>query len=346
MSQPDRPRPDVLALDVGGANLKAADGWGWTHSEPFAMWREWQRLPAALARIIGEASPRRVVATMTGEIADCFLSRTVGVDHIVSAIVAAAEACGCGESGIYLTSGRIVPPSEARARSLEAAASNWHAVARLAAASATRDRAMLIDIGSTTTDVVPLADRVPAPLARDDPGRMLSKELVYTGVERTPLPALVRTLPHGRLRRPVAGERFADSRDVWVLLGELAESGEPCDTADGGPLTSDAARVRIARSMLLEPADLSSGDAVHAARWCAEAQARTVARAIDSVARSCGWRPREVIISGHGARLARMALARLGWTVDTLSLPATLGAGVSRCAPAHALALIAQEALP
>ena len=338
MSQPDRPRPDVLALDVGGANLTAADGWGWTHSEPFAMWREWQRLPAALARIIGEASPRRVVATMTGEIADCFLSRTVGVDHIVSAIVAAAEACGCGESGIYLTSGRIVPPSEARARSLEAAASNWHAVARLAAASATRDRA--------TTDVVPLADRVPAPLARDDPGRMLSKELVYTGVERTPLPALVRTLPHGRLRRPVAGERFADSRDVWVLLGELAESGEPCDTADGGPLTSDAARVRIARSMLLEPADLSSGDAVHAARWCAEAQARTVARAIDSVARSCGWRPREVIISGHGARLARMALARLGWTVDTLSLPATLGAGVSRCAPAHALALIAQEALP
>ena len=205
---------------------------------------------------------------------------------------------------------------------------------------------MLIDIGATTTDVVPLADRVPAPLARDDPGRMLSKELVYTGVERTPLPALVRTLPHGRLRRPVAGERFADSRDVWVLLGELAESGEPCDTADGGPLTSDAARVRIARSMLLEPADLSSGDAVHAARWCAEAQARTVARAIDSVARSCGWRPREVIISGHGARLARMALARLGWTVDTLSLPATLGAGVSRCAPAHALALIAQEALP
>ncbi|MCE9630974.1 MAG: hypothetical protein K8S94_09735 [Planctomycetia bacterium] len=346
MPQPDRPRPDVLALDVGGANLKAADGRGWTHSEPFAMWREWQRLPDALTQIIGAASPRRVVATMTGEIADCFVSRAAGVNHIVSAIVAAAEACDCGEPGIYLTSGRIVPPSEAGARPLEAAASNWHALARLAAAHVTQDCGVLIDIGSTTTDVVPLLDRRPAPLARDDPGRMLSGELVYTGIERTPLPALVRSLPHGRLRRPVASERFADSRDVWLLLGELTESGKPCDTADGGPLTVDAARIRIARSMLVEPAELTVGDAVCAARWCAEVQSRAIARAIDRVARTRGWRPREIVISGHGERLARMALARLGWTVDTLSLPTTLGAAVSRSAPAHALALIAREDLP
>ncbi len=346
MPQPDRPRSDVLALDVGGANLKAADGRGWTHSEPFAMWREWRRLPDAVARIIGTAGPCRVVATMTGEIADCFPSRAAGVGHIVSAIVAAAEASGCEEPGIYLTSGRIVPPPDACARPLEAAASNWHAVARLAAAHATHDRAMLIDIGSTTGDVVPLVDCRPAPLAWDDLGRMLSGELVYTGVERTPLPALVRSLPHGRLRRPVASERFADSRDVWLLLGGLAESAESRDTADGGPLTVAAARVRIARTMLLEPADLSEEDAVRAARWCAETQARTVARAVDRVARSCGWRPREIIISGHGERLALLALARLGWSVVTRSLPETLGAGVSRAAPAHALALIARRELP
>ena len=65
------PSADLVALDIGGANIKAADGRGWTHSEPFAMWRDWQRLSAVLARLI-TGSPGRIVATMTGEIADCF----------------------------------------------------------------------------------------------------------------------------------------------------------------------------------------------------------------------------------------------------------------------------------
>ena len=63
----------VLAFDIGGANLKAADGVGWCHAEPFAMWKERGRLVDALRRIRGmRPDCRRFVATMTGEIADCF----------------------------------------------------------------------------------------------------------------------------------------------------------------------------------------------------------------------------------------------------------------------------------
>jgi uncharacterized hydantoinase/oxoprolinase family protein len=46
------------------------------------------------------------------------------------------------------------------------------------------------------------------------------------------------------------------------------------------------------------------------------------------------------VLSGHGACLARRALARVGWDVDLVSLPDLLGADVSRAAPAHSLALI------
>ena len=344
---PTPQQTDLVAVDVGGANLKVADGLGWTHAAAFALWREWRRLSEALAGLIGPVAPRRIVATMTGEIADCYPSRAAGVGHIVEAIVAASAATRCVDApGIYLLDGRIVTAAEAQAAPLRAAASNWHALARLAAAHAPTDRSLLIDVGSTTVDIVPIADGRPAPRAHDDAGRMLAGELVYTGVERTPLAAVVRSLPHRGFRRPIAAERFADSRDAWLLLDALPEEHGACDTADGGPATREAARIRLARSLLVEPADFTPTDATVAASAFAAGQARLVARAISRVIAGGHSRPPSVVISGHGERLARMAIDRAGLTGPVVSLPDVLGAGVSRAAPAHALALIARGMLP
>ncbi|MGB8853719.1 MAG: hydantoinase/oxoprolinase family protein [Pirellulales bacterium] len=343
---PTPQQTDLVAVDVGGANLKAADGRGWTQTVAFPLWREWRRLPEALADLIGPVAPRRVVATMTGEIADCYPSRSAGVAHIVDALVAAAAAVRCADApGFYLLDGRIVSAADAKADPLHAAASNWHALARLAAAHAPTDRSLLIDVGSTTVDVVPIIGGTPAPRAHEDAGRMLAGELVYTGVERTPLVAVVRWLPHRDLRRPVAAERFADSRDVWLLLGALPEQPHATDTADGGPATRDAARIRLARSLLVEPADVTSTDATTAAAAFAARQARLVTRAIGRVVTGCGWRPTSVVIAGHGEQLARMAIDRACLSGPIVSLPKVLGADVSRAAPAHALALIARGVL-
>jgi probable H4MPT-linked C1 transfer pathway protein len=346
---PDRPTSsaDLVALDVGGANLKAADGRGWTHAEPFPLWREWRDLDARLAAIVRACAARRVVATMTGEIADCYASRTAGVAAIVAAIAGASVAAGCAAAPlIYLVDGRLVSTAAATAQPLAAAASNWHALARLAAAHAPDDRCLLVDVGSTTVDIVPLAGRRPAPLAGDDAGRMASGELVYTGMERTPLAAIVRTLPHRGRSRPLASERFAESRDVWLLLGGIAEDPACRDTADGGPLTGEAARIRLARTMLVEPAEFSAADAVAAATRCALVQARTIARGLAAVAGACGWTPTSVVLSGHGDLLARQAVDRLGWRPTIVPLRDTIGPAAARCAPAHALALIAREEIP
>lgn len=339
----------VLAFDVGGANIKAADGLGWTHAEPFPLWRHPADLPAALARIAAGRSPRRIVATMTGEIADCFPSRRVGVERIVDALADAAAAISpAADLGIYLVDGSITTPAGALARPLLAAASNWHAMARLAAAHAPTGRSLAIDVGSTTTDIVMLENGRPAPLARDDVGRMASGELVYTGVERTPVAAIVRSLPWpatmlpGRPRRPIAAERFADSRDVWLLLGGLREDPDCTDTADGRPATRACARVRLARMLLADPGDFSAADAHAAAEWCAEAQARLIARAAARVIAISGSGPTSVVLSGHGECLARRALDRLSVNLPLVSLPDLIGAGAARAAPAHALALIAR----
>lgn len=337
---------DLVALDVGGAALKAADGRGGAWAMPFALWREWRRLPEAIADLVGPLAPARLVATMTGEIADCYPSRAAGVAAIVAALEQAGSVVGCRDPvGIYTLDGLVVPAAAAVARPLAAAASNWHALARLAAGLCAGRSGLLFDVGSTTTDIVPLAATGPEPSATDDAGRMRTGELVYTGIERTPLPALVRSLPHGGVRRPVASERFAESRDVWLLLGGLPEESSMRDTADGGPATREAARVRIARSMLLDPDAVAVVEAVAVAEHWANAQARLVARALGRVAAARGERPQVVVVSGHGHALARRALARTGWEVAVESLAERLGPAVSRVAPAHALAAIARGEL-
>ena len=339
------PAADLIALDVGGANLKAADGHGWTHAEPLALWREWRRLPDALARILDLAAARRVVATMTGEIADCYSSRAAGVTHIVESLVAAAGR-RTATVEVYLVDGRLAEPAEAVATPRLAAASNWHALARLAAAHAPASRSLLVDVGSTTTDIVALADGAPVPLAWDDAGRMRAGELVYTGIERTPLAAIVRALPHGGVPRAVAAERFADSRDAWLLLGGLPEDPADRDTADAGPATREAARLRLARSMLVEPDEFPPADALVAAERFAAAQARRIAAAIHRVVGRRAGFTAGVVLSGHGEPLARRAIARACPRAKTVSLGDLLGPAVSRAAPAHALALIARGVLP
>ncbi|MFM8414765.1 MAG: hydantoinase/oxoprolinase family protein [Planctomycetota bacterium] len=337
---------DLIALDIGGANLKAADGLGWSASVAFPLWKRWRELPVAVGDLVAGRGPRRLVATMTGEICDCYASRAEGVAHIAASLVAAATALGCPEPpGVYLVNGRVVGPAEATRDWRLAAASNWHATARLAASLVREERAVLLDIGSTTTDIVPLRAGRPAPQARDDAGRLLCGELVYTGVERTPVAALAPRLPHRGMPRPVASERFADSLDAWLMLGALPENPAAADTADGGPATREAARARLARTMLLDPKEFTVNDAVEAATEIAARQAALIALALEQVAQVAGGPPAAVVLAGHGDMLAELALGRAGWRPRLERLADAAGPAVARAAPAHALALLARGAL-
>ena len=336
---------ELLAFDIGGANLKAADGCGWTVSLGFPLWRRWRELPAALADLVTRRRPTRVVATMTGEICDCYPSRSAGVTHIVESLIEATRGFDDAPR-VYLTDGRIVPATEAVAEWRLAAASNWHALARLAASVAPDRASFLLDIGSTTTDIVPLDHGRVTATAHDDASRMLAGELVYTGVERTAVAAIVRRLPHRSQRRPVASELFAESRDAWLTLGCLAEDPRATDTADGGPATVEAARVRLARTMLLDPSDFTAADAIRAAEAVAARQARLVARGLRQVAERAGQVPESIVLTGHGDQLALRALAATGWPTSLLPLADVIGPAAARAAPACALAGIARGTIP
>src|SRR4051812_34848958 len=101
-----------LGIDIGGANLKAADGRGWARSVPFALWRYPQMLAENLGQLVENSpAPERIVVTMTGELCDCFNNKAEGVRHILHSISVVAKN---RPVRVYCVDGRFVTMSEAR----------------------------------------------------------------------------------------------------------------------------------------------------------------------------------------------------------------------------------------
>jgi len=331
----------VLAFDVGGANLKVADGLGFSATVPFPLWRTPEQLSAALAELLRNAPPAdRYVATMTGELADCYETKS----HGVAAIIAALSAATAGRDlRIYLIDGSLAPVDAAIAQPLLAAASNWHALASFALRYMPSGNGLLIDVGSTTCDVIPLAEGQIAATGRTDPERLVSGELVYTGVVRSPVCAVTPVIPWRGQLCPTAHEVFATTRDAYLLLGELPEDAAATDTADGRPATRAAARDRLARTICADRDMFSEDDALAAATAIRDSQVAQLTTALRKVASAATFKPPTIVLSGQGEFLARLVLATGDHGATVVSLTEQLGPTLSQCAPAHALAVLTRE---
>src|SRR5262249_6312948 len=142
---------------------------------------------------------------------------------------------------VWRTDGQLVELAAARSEdALLVAAANWHALATWAGRLVSSAPALLLDIGSTTTHVLPLHDRVPVTARRADPERLRSRELVYRGVRRPPVCAVLGN-------EGLAAEFFATTHDVHVALGLVPEDSSDTDTADHRPATTENAHARLAR---------------------------------------------------------------------------------------------------
>ena len=142
-----------------------------------------------LATALG-GRPVAHAVTMTAELSRSFRTKREGVGFVLDAVAAAFPEV---DAMIYGVDGRFLSPAEARGQPLAVAAANWAATARFVGREA-RD-CLLVDIGTTTTDIIPIESGEPATQGRTDPERLLSGELVYTGALRTPVEAVARTVP-------------------------------------------------------------------------------------------------------------------------------------------------------
>jgi probable H4MPT-linked C1 transfer pathway protein len=192
---------------------------------------------------------------------------------------------------------------------------------------------LLIDIGSTTADIIPLLDGRPVPHGRTDPERLRSGELVYTGVRRTPLCAL---LPGA------AAEWFATTLDVYLVLGDIPEDAGDRDTADGQPATRVAAESRLARMLCTDVETSTPQERRAVAEQAAKRQTSLLEEAVARVSGRLPLPPRAFVLSGSGEFLARQILPRDDG-LRVASLARELGPALSTAACAYAVAVLANE---
>jgi (4-(4-[2-(gamma-L-glutamylamino)ethyl]phenoxymethyl)furan-2-yl)methanamine synthase len=329
----------VLGLDIGGANLKAAHSAGRACLRPFELWKNPSHLSGALIDLFQTMPEFHILAvTMTGELCDCFETKRHGVNAILDAVESASQALTKRPTiKVWRTDGRFASLAEARATPLLAAAANWLALATFAGRFVPEGPALVIDVGSTTTDVVPLFAGKPIPRGRTDPERLKCGELVYTGVRRTPLCAL--------LGPAVAAELFATTLDVYVILDQMPEDVADNATADGRPAMKEAARARLARMLCADPDSFGPDEAKELACQARGRQLAILRNAIERVSTSFPGPVQTVIVSGAGEFLARMAINDLGGGLipRVVSLSEKLGAENSHAACAFAVAVLAEE---
>ena len=332
-----------LGIDIGGAHLKLADGEGHAEEAYFPLWQQKDELPDAIRSLVGSMPAEIGLAvTMTGELADCYADKTEGVRSILDAVRLAVPD---RDIVVYTTAGRFVSLDEASKRVVEVASANWHALATFACRFASDRTALVIDVGSTTTDLLPLVDGAVATTGNTDSQRLAHGELVYTGVRRTPVCAITSSLPWREHRQlPIAAEVFATSGDVYLTRGDLPDQPADNHTADGRPATRAAARARLARMFCADTSQFDEHDALEAAEAVHKAQLAKLGVAAQQVLRRMPTAPEKIVICGSGEFLARMLVERLRLKAEIFTLATIRSERVSRCACAHAVAVLATEA--
>ncbi len=245
----------ILALDIGGANIKSACNDGWTCSDAFAVWQNREGLSEALLHVIekseqGKKKINTILVTMTAELCDCYESKEQGVNHVLDCLTKAADD---REIWVYLTGGMFVRVDQAKQRYLLAGASNWDALGRCAGQIYHQGRVLVMDMGSTTTDLILLKEGKVLTQGRNDLERLKYGELVYVGCRRTALMALGGQV---EIESPdqkqqivfnVMAEHFADMDDVLILLGIKKPSADDFTSADGRARDVQGAWGRVVR---------------------------------------------------------------------------------------------------
>jgi uncharacterized hydantoinase/oxoprolinase family protein len=187
---------------------------------------------------------------------------------------------------------------------------------------------VLIDIGSTTTDIVRLRGGGIEPGGLTDMDRLASGELVYTGAWRTPLMVYGPSVSvRGRAVR-VMSEYFAGMADAHLLLGHIAEDAACTDTADGRSATRAHAAARVLRMVGADLDTLMIEDAIEIARHFALRQRTAISMALRDVV---GHEPvTRIIASGQGAFLVK----HVAPGADIVELETTIGreASIAACA--------------
>ena len=240
---------NVVGWDIGGAHVKAAaisDGKIIAvYQQSCSLWKGLDQLQCAVNTIVqelGDANFQHAI-TMTGELVDLFDNRDDGVKQIIQTMTKLLP-----ESEILVFAGRdgFMKCSQVEVGHYTSIASaNWLASAMFAAQK--WRNGLFVDCGTTTTDILLFNNGQVLAEGYTDYQRLISQELIYTGIVRTALMAVTQTALDQGKKIGLMAEYFATMADVYRVTGELNDAHDQTDTADGAEKTVQASARRLSR---------------------------------------------------------------------------------------------------
>jgi len=298
----------LIGIDVGGANVKVVSG-GRADTIYCPLWRE-----APLGEILSRydcAEEEDVAVVMSGELADCFLTKMEGIRWIVETVQEIFPgALFYGTDGEFHDS--PVPAL---------AAANWLASATYL--HSLYPTGLLVDMGSTTTDIIPLTNPA-SHHGLTDLTRLQKGYLLYTGLLRTTIPAVIRSVVIDDIPTPVSAEYFSASADAHLVLGHIGSAGYTCDTPDGKGKDRESCLRRLARVVCADLDEIGEDGAMPVAGTFWDMQRSMIGNAVSRAKQASG--SGFVLTAGVGAGLLASALGARDLSADlgpiTDALPA------------------------
>lgn len=335
----------IIGWDIGGAHLKAArfEAGRIVNVVQIAspLWQGIEELHRAFGEAKALLGPADLhAATMTAELCDAFADRAEGVARVVA--IAAEELAG--PLRFYAGPQGLVGLDEVARHGPAIASANWHASASFV--SRHFSQALFADMGSTTTDLIPIHDGTVATKGYSDAERMAEGELVYAGVVRSFLMAGLTLVPFAGRFVPLMNEWFANMSDVYRILGELPDDADVMATADGRDKSVAASQARLARQIGRDATDAGAWAWRALAAHFAEIQMRQVIDGAHLVLSRVDFGTEWPIVgAGVGRFVVKKLAARLGAPYvdfgDLIEAAHEIRRKAADCAPACAMALLA-----
>jgi len=271
----------MIGIDIGGANIKIVDDGG-VHIHYCPLWKGGQ-----VKEILSEYRGNQAAVVMTGELADCFSNKWEGITSIVRIVKEIFP-----NALFYGTDARFH-----RRAMPQLAAANWLATADYLLPR--HSGSLLVDIGSTTTDIIPL-NRVDDLKGLTDIERLQRGFLVYNGLLRTNVATFVRTVIVNDHSTPLSSELFAITADIHLVLGQISISAYTCSTPDGMEGSREASLHRVARIVCSDIEEVGGERGViNIARQVGEQQKKLIRRSVAKIKKLSGVK--RVLVCGIGA---------------------------------------------
>ena len=345
----------VIGWDIGGANTKAAfirtkDGCVEelkTGIRYFPVWKDPDKLASVLLalkeRLSGTAKLDCMGLTMTAELSDAYQTKREGVNHIIAC---AAEAFAGVPVFVLDVDAALRPIESARSEPLRVAAANWAATGWLV--SQLIKTCVIIDVGSTSTSIIPVVDGRIVAAGKTDLEKLMNGELVYTGILRTNVAAIVSSVPLRNGTARVSSELFAQSGDVHLVLGSITEEEYTTETSDGRGKTRREAMARLARVVCADIEMLTEQEIVQIARYVHNRQVEQVAEGLSQVySRTKTFTAEKIplVVTGIGKDFIAKTAAQKVCVDTVIDLGKLIHNGVVTASPAVGVALMAASKL-